>query len=154
MTKGQIAKNLFLQGYNCCQAVAGAFAGEMGMELSTVTKLCSPFGGGIGRMREVCGTVSGMMFVLGMLYGYDDPKASAEKKRVYSDAQQLAGKFREDNGSILCRELLGLQKSGADSPTPSARTEKYYKKRPCPELCRYAADLLEDFIKKHKQENA
>ena len=101
-------------------------------------------------MREVCGTVSGMMFVLGMLYGYDDPKASAEKKRVYSDAQQLAEKFKNDNGSIICRELLGLTKNGADSPTPSARTEKYYKTRPCPELCSYAADLLQKFIEEHK----
>ena len=150
ITKGQIAKNLFLEGYNCCQAVAGAFADEMGLELSTVAKLCSPFGGGIGRMREVCGAVSGMMFVLGMLYGYDDPKANSEKKRVYSEAQQLAERFKEDNGSIICRELLGLTKNSENSPTPSPRTETDYKKRPCPELCRYAADLLEEFIEKHK----
>lgn len=147
MTKGQRAKELFLSGYNCAQAVAGAFADEMGMSLDTIARLVSPFGGGIGRSREVCGTVSGMMFVLGSLRGYDDPQAYDEKKRLYSEAQQLINKFKEDNGSIICRELLAGE--GRDnSAVPSARTETYYKKRPCPELCLYAADLLEDYISK------
>lgn len=145
MTKGQKAKQLFLSGYNCAQAVAGAFCDEMGMEFSLVSRLVSPFGGGIGRTREVCGTVSGMMFVLGSLYGYDDPSAGDEKKRVYSEAQQLINRFKADNGSIICRELLGLSRKSS-SPTPSQRTSEYYKKRPCPELCEYAADILEEFI--------
>ncbi len=146
MTKAEKARELFLSGYNCCQAVAGAFSEEMGMELDVVTKICSPFGGGFGRTREVCGTVSGMMFVLGALRGYNDPNAREEKSRVYREAQELINKFKEDNGSVICRELLGLQKGEDVSPVPLERTGRYYKKRPCAELCAYAAGLLEDKI--------
>ncbi|MBQ5397925.1 MAG: C_GCAxxG_C_C family protein [Ruminococcus sp.] len=147
MTKGERARELFLSGYNCAQAVAGAFCEEMNMDLKLVVRTVSPFGGGFGRSREVCGTVSGMMFVLGNLFGYDAPDDYDGKKKLYREARELIDAFKRDNGSIICRELLGIE--GKDSSSaPLRRTDEYYKKRPCPELCAYAADLLDDFIRK------
>lgn len=148
MTRGDKAKELFLEGYNCSQSVAGAFADEMGMDFKTVVKMVSSFGGGMGRLREVCGTVSGMFFVAGVLYGYDEPKDFEGKKELYARIQKLAGLFREKTGSIVCRELLGLE--GKDSsPVPSQRTKEYYEKRPCPDMAKLAGDILEEYIKEH-----
>ncbi len=149
MTKGQRAKELFKEGYNCSQAVLGAFAEDLGLELSTAFKISAGFGGGMGRLREVCGAVTGMFMVLGMKYGYDDPNASDEKKALYKDVQALADKFKQENGSIVCRDLLGLNTKGKDDPSPEVRTNTYYKKRPCADLCEYAADLVDEFIKQH-----
>ena len=146
--RGDKAYDLFMSGYNCTQAVAGAFADVMGMDFETVVKLGSGFGGGMGRMREVCGTFSGIVMVMNVLYGYSDPKDNSTKTELYGRIQEIGEQFRKDNGSIICRELLGLSKPEG-SPVPEQRTAEYYKKRPCPELCRYAADLLESYIKKH-----
>lgn len=99
----------------------------------------------MGRLREVCGTFSGVVMVMSWLYGYSEPKNIAAKTALYEKIRALAAKFRKDNGSIVCRELLGLEKA-EDSAVPEPRTAEYYKKRPCPELCRYAANLLEEFI--------
>lgn len=148
MTKGDIAYNNFLSGYNCTQAIAVAFAEELGLDRDTAARLSCGFGGGMGRMREVCGTFSGVVMVLSALYGYSEPKNLTAKKELYEKIRTLAGKFRADNGSIICRELLGLEKA-EESATPEPRTPEYYKKRPCPELCRYAANLLEEFIKEN-----
>lgn len=150
MSKGDIAKEYFMQGYNCSQAVAMSFADEMNIDKAVVAKLASGFGGGMGRMREVCGTVSGMTMVLSMVFGYDDPKANAEKAQLYSRVQELGNRFKLDNGSIICRELLELQKDGFDAPIPEARTKTYYKKRPCADLVKYAGDILEDYLEKNK----
>ena len=150
MTKGEIAKNNFMQGYNCAQAVLLAFCDDLGFDEQTALMLASPFGGGIGRMREVCGTVTGMYMALGLARGYSDSKDNADKKRVYTEVQQLAERFKEDNGSIICRDLLGMRAKAKDNPTPSERTEKYFAARPCPELCRYAADLLDEYLKNKK----
>lgn len=147
MTKGELAKNYFLEGYNCAQAVALAFCDDLGLDKDTLLMLISPFGGGMGRLREVCGTVSGMFVVLGLKSGYSDPKAKEEKTQLYKNVQTLAEKFRQDNSSIICRELLGLRTKGKDSPVPSERTSEYYATRPCPELCRYSADLIDKFLK-------
>lgn len=148
MTHGERAKELFLEGYNCSQAVAGAYAEEMGMDFKTVVKMVSSFGGGMGRLREVCGTVSGMFFVVGALYGYNEPKDFEGKKELYGRVQELAGLFRKEAGSIVCRELLGLE--GKDtSPTPSLRTAEYYEKRPCPDMAKLAGDILEEYIREH-----
>lgn len=142
------ARALFEQGYNCAQAVAGAFAPLIGLPLETVVKFASPFGGGIGRMREVCGAVSGMYMVLGWLYGYDDPAATEEKKNLYADVQELAEKFRQKNGSIICRELLGLRQ-GADDPKPAERTPAYYHDRRCGDMVETAATILGEYIAAH-----
>ena len=136
------ARELFNEGYNCSQAVLGAFAEDAGLDVKTALRLSAPFGGGMGRMREVCGAVSGMTFVISALY--DDDKSG-----IYKRVQAVANEFREENGSIVCRELLGLSKPGPDSPLAEPRTKEYYKKRPCPELVAYAAQLTEDFLKEH-----
>ncbi|MGI6013888.1 MAG: C-GCAxxG-C-C family protein [Oscillospiraceae bacterium] len=148
MRHSETAKSLFLEGYNCAQSVAGAFSAELNLPLSTVTRLASSFGGGMGRMREVCGAVSGMSLVAGILYGYDDPKDRDAKTAHYARIQQLAAQFREQFGSIVCRELLGAE--GADhSHIPSARTDSYYKKRPCADLVATAAEILSEYITNH-----
>ncbi len=147
-TRGDKAYELFMSGYNCSQAVAGAFADVLGMDMDTVAKLAGGFGGGMGRLREVCGTFSGIVMVVSVLYGYSDPNDNATKTELYTRIQELAEQFRRDNGSIICKELLGLSKPEG-SPVPEQRTSEYYKKRPCPELCRYAADILERYIQDH-----
>lgn len=147
MSKGDIAKQNFMNGYNCSQAVLLAFCEDFGLEKETALKISEPFGGGMGRMREVCGTVTGMFMVIGLAMGNDNSKDNTTKKNVYKSVQELAEKFKEDNGSIICRELLGFQKNNKESYVPSERTKEYYKKRPCPELCKYAADILEEYLK-------
>jgi len=144
MTHSEKAAQLFLQGYNCAQAVAVAFCDVTGLDEKFTAKTISAFGGGMGRLREVCGAVSGMFMVLSYLYGYDDPNASSEKKQLYTRVQELAGKFREINGSIICRELLNNPPS---DPNPSPRTAQYYAQRPCVRMVMTAADLLDEFIK-------
>ena len=147
MTKGELAKKLFEDGYNCAQAVLLAFCEDFGMDRETAMMISAPFGGGMGRLREVCGTVSGMNMVLGLAKKGYQKGDNASKAQLYKDVQTLAEKFREDNGSIICRELLNLRIEGKDNHVPELRTEKYYKARPCSELCRYAADLLEKYLK-------
>ena len=149
MSKGDIAKQNFMNGYNCSQAVLLAFCEDFGLEKETALKISEPFGGGMGRMREVCGTVTGMFMVIGLAMGNDNSKDNTTKKNVYKSVQELAAKFKEDNGSIICRELLGFQKNNKESYVPSERTNEYYKKRPCPELCRYSANMLEEYIREH-----
>lgn len=151
MTKGDIAYENFLKGYNCTQAVTVAFAKELGLSEDTAARLSCGFGGGMGRMREVCGTFSGVVMVLSWLYGYSDPKDVTSKKELYEKIRELAKRFREQNGSIICRELLGLEKA-EQSAAPEPRTSEYYKKRPCPELCRSAANLLQKFIEENPYE--
>lgn len=146
MTRGDKAKEYFLEGYNCAQAVALAYSDYLEMDKDAIARLISGFGGGMGRMREVCGAVSGAVFVMSMLYGYSNPKDNDTKMDLYSKIQKVGADFKNENGSIVCRELLELQKKGFDSPTPEARTGEYYKKRPCPELVKSSADLLEQFI--------
>ncbi len=147
----QKAMNLFLEGYNCTQAVFLAFEDKYDMDHNMALRLSSSFGGGMGRLREVCGSVSGMFMVAGILYGYDDVKNPELKKNHYARIQQLAAEFEKENGSIVCRDLLGLGK-GKDSPTPSERTAEYYKKRPCIKLIGMAAAIMEAYIE--EQESA
>ena len=139
------AAELFLSGYNCAQAVMVAFCDVTGLEEKTAARYAAAFGGGMGRMREVCGAVSGMFMVLSILYGYEDPD-DPRKKTIYSQVQELAGKFREENGSIICREIL---KNPPSDPAPSPRTAKYYAERPCARMVMTAARLMDDFIAEH-----
>ncbi|MBR3224258.1 MAG: C_GCAxxG_C_C family protein [Atopobiaceae bacterium] len=151
--RAQMARNNFLQGYNCSQSVVLAFPdilAQAGIEPSVAARLASPFGGGMGRMREVCGAVSGMLMILGLAEGYDEAKAFLAKKELYQKVQTLCGRYREENGSIVCRELLGLSK-GPDNPTPQQRTEGYYRKRPCPELCACAARILAEHLGENEE---
>ena len=146
MDHGLKAAELFLSGYNCAQAVAVAFHEELGLTEKQAARMASAFGGGMGRMREVCGAVSGMLFVLGTLYGYDTPGDDATKKRLYGDVQALAGAFRAENGHIVCRELL---KNPPSDPNPSPRTAEYYAQRPCARMVMTAARLMEEFLEAH-----
>lgn len=147
MTKREIGENYFKQGYNCAQAVALAFSEELEMNETTIAKTISGFGGGFGRMREVCGAVSGMVFVLGALEGSFDPNDNDSKMEIYQKVQALMNKFKEQNGTYICRELLALPE-GNSEPTPEKRTEAYYKKRPCASLVGDACEILANYLNK------
>ena len=144
------AKNLFYEGYNCSQAVFGTFSEELGVEFETAIKIASSFGGGMGRLREVCGAVSGMFMVAGMKYGYTDPKDHNAKTNHYKLIQSLADEFKQKNGSIVCKELLGIEKNHTTDYHPEVRTNAYYKKRPCVELVGDAAEIISNYIKRSK----
>jgi len=137
----QRAGELFKAGYNCCQAVAMTYADVLGMPEDEVARLTSGFGGGMGRMREVCGTVSAMTMVAGAMIPANDVTDKAAKTANYALVQDMAAEFKQMNGSIICRELLGLSKPEG-TPVPSDRTQEYYKKRPCGELCSLAAGII------------
>ena len=148
MDRGMKAAEFFLGGYNCAQAVAMAFADVTGLDEKTSARMVSGFGGGMGRLREVCGAVSGMFFVLSTLYGYDSPDDKV-KKQLYTDVQKLAAEFKEENGSIICREIL---KNPPSDPNPSARTAEYYALRPCARMVYTAASLMEKYMEAHPLE--
>ncbi|MDO5558545.1 MAG: C-GCAxxG-C-C family protein [Oscillospiraceae bacterium] len=143
------AGDLFSEGYNCAQSVFLAFAEDFDMDTQTALMLSSSFGGGMGRLREVCGAVSGMFMAAGLYYGYDSPSDIQAKTDHYKLIQELAARFKEKNSSIICRELLGLSSSGPDSYVPEKRTNEYYKKRPCRELVMIAAQILTDYLREH-----
>ena len=149
--KGEEAKQLFLSGYNCAQAVFLAFSGELGLEKETALKLSAAFGGGMGRLREVCGAVSGMFMVLGLKYASPNPSDQQAKAALYARVQELARRFKEENGSLICRELLSLP-PGPQDPTPQERTPQYYRLRPCPDKVASAARILAQYLA--EQENA
>lgn len=148
MTRRQIAMDNFKKGYNCSQSIILAFEDILPLDKSTLSKMASSFGGGMGRLREVCGSVSGMFMIAGLLYGYDSPETGEVKAEHYARIQELAHKFEEKHGSIVCREMLGLSVKH-DVPTPEARTTEYYKKRPCAEIIGDAAEILEQYINEH-----
>lgn len=143
------AAELFLSGWNCAQSVALAFCDVTGLDEKTAARMASSFGGGMGRMRQVCGGVSGMLMVLGLLYGYDEASDQAGKKALYAEVQALAGKFQAQVGSIICREIL---KNPPADPNPSPRTAEYYQKRPCARMVATAAGLMDEFIAAHPLE--
>ncbi len=131
----------FRAGYNCAQSVYMAYADLFGLDTRLAAKISAPLGGGMGRLREVCGACSGMFLVAGLAVPADNPEDNAAKAANYKIVQDLAADFRAENGSIICRELLGLT-CKHDLPTPEPRTETYYKKRPCAELVRLAAEIV------------
>lgn len=135
----------FRAGYNCAQSVFLTFAPEFGIDDEMALKMSSSFGGGMGRLREVCGAVSAMFMVAGLKYGYTEPNNDQTKAKHYELIQKLAQEFKEKYGTIVCRNLLGLP-NGADSPIPSKRTKEYYKERPCEEFVKFAAEIIEKEI--------
>ena len=217
MTRREKAIENFYKGYNCSQSVVLAFKDLLPLDERMLCMLASSFGGGMARLREVCGCVSGMSIVAGLLYGYDGPDTGEAKNAHYRRIQELAREFEALNGSIVCRELLGACRAGTgagsrvgadsgnasgpghasgldsgdgtdscaaagsaansgsgnasdsgsfsgsaparigidenlqkhDAPEASARTAEYYRKRPCPELCGQAAEILERYIDRH-----
>lgn len=144
-TRREKAMQSFLDGYNCAQCMVLAFEDMLTIDLDTALRIASPFGGGMGRLREVCGSVSGMFMVLGYIKGYNEPGDYTGKKELYEHVQELARRYEEANGSIICRELLGLDVKH-EEPSPEKRTEEYYKKRPCAEKVGSAADILDAYL--------
>ena len=142
------ARNYFLSGYNCAQAVVMTFDDVMGYSPETLAQLSAPFGGGMGRMREVCGTVSGMTFVVGAICPSSNPQNMEERKLNYALVQEFANKFRGENGDIVCRRLLGLEprEESAESAMPSERTAEYYRKRPCVEYVASATRIVAEYL--------
>ena len=141
------AVSLFMEGYSCAQSVFGAFSDVTGMDFDTAMRLSSSFGGGMGRMREVCGTCSGMFMVIGILFGHSDPDPQ-KKAAVYARVQEVAARFRKRNGIIVCRELLAGIKAD-DRPIPDARTAEYYRIRPCARFVSDAAEILDEYLKEN-----
>ena len=139
------AGELFRQGYNCAQSVFCAFSNDLDMDFETALKLSSSFGGGMGRLREVCGAVSAMFMIAGLKYGYTTPNDDKIKAEHYQRIQFLANEFIKKNNTIICRELLKLD-TKHDSPIPSKRTEEYYKARPCERLVMEAAEIISNYI--------
>lgn len=148
MTRREAAMENFKKGYNCSQAIVLAFADMLPVDKTLLLRLASSFGGGMGRLREVCGSVSGMFMIAGLLYGYDGPETGQIKAEHYAGIQELDKRFEEKHGTIICREMLGLSVRH-DVPTPEARTAEYYKKRPCAEIIGDAAEILDQYIREH-----
>ena len=152
------AKRLFIEGgYNCCQAVVLAYNDVFGISDEVAAAMSSGFGGGMGRMREVCGSVSGMVMLAGLMRPADDPSVKEWRTANYALVQEMAGEFKAINGSIVCKELLGLVPMGSgtpapkESPEPSDRTPEYYKKRPCEELVGISARIVGEKILRFAQ---
>ncbi len=148
MTYGERAKQNFESGYNCAQAVLLAFSDVTGLDEAMAMKLSASLGGGMGRLREVCGAVSGMFLVAGLLYASGEVVSAEAKAAHYARIQDLAARFKAQTGSYICRELL----EGVPATTgvaPEERTEQYYKRRPCGELCRLAADIMAEYMQEH-----
>lgn len=145
------ALSLFREGYNCSQSVVLAFCDIMDMDEKTALKISSSFGGGMGRMRDVCGAVSGMFMVAGMLYGYTGATDKEGKDAHYKRIQQLAGQFKELNGSYICRELLKDVPHTSDHIS-TERTAEFYKLRPCERMVCDAARLMDEYIMKNRED--
>ncbi len=152
MDAGERAASLFREGYNCSQSVALAFCDAVPLDRDVLARLSSSFGGGIARLREVCGAVSGMSLILGLLYGYEGPETGEVKAEHYTRVQELSLAFEKQFGSLICRDLLGLG-PGHSSPSPSPRTASFYETRPCARLISAAALMLEGYIATHPLEN-
>ena len=145
MTRKEKAMQSFLDGYNCSQCMMIAFEDLLTIDLDSALKIASPFGGGMGRLREVCGSVSGMFMVLGFIYGYSEPGNHDSKKDLYAHIQEVGRRYEAANGSIIYRELLGLNIQH-DTATPAERTPEYYKSRPCAAKIGSAAEILEAYL--------
>ena len=163
--RGECAKANFLRGCNCAQAVLLAFSDVTGLDDALAMRLASSFGGGMGRMREVCGTVSASLMVLGLAHGYDAnaPTEREDKAAHYARVQTFAQRFRTVHGSIICREILANHVAGmkstapaedaqitamqSDAPTPTPRSAEYYRKRPCAEIAAEAARMLDRYLR-------
>ena len=148
MSRAERAKELFEQGYACSQAVAMAFSDLCGIREAEIAKLTLPFGGGLGRLRLTCGAVSGMAVVIGLLYA-EAENSPENKKKIYATMQEFAEKFKMENGSLICAELLaGANLQVHVGGEAEVRTESYYKKRPCADIVYSAAKILEEYVQK------
>ena len=146
MSRSERAKEKFLQGYACSQAVALAFCDVMGVDEASVSKIMLPFGGGLGRLRLTCGAVSGMAAVVGMAFA-DAENSPENKKKVYAIVQELCAKFQAETGSLICSELLSGMKVPVEvGGVAEARTAEYYRKRACADMVALAAQIVEEYL--------
>lgn len=146
MTRREKAINYFKEGYNCTQSVVMAFNDVLTIDPKELCKIASPFGGGISRMRETCGAVTGMVLVLGNLIGYDTPEMGEKKHELYKNTQEILKIFENKYGSLTCRRLLNLSVQH-DDPKPSVRDHSFMMNRPCPKLISGATEILEVYLK-------
>ena len=144
--KKKKSRENFENGYNCAQSVFITYAEKFGFDKETALKLSSSFGGGMGRMREVCGAVSAMFMIAGLAKGYTENNNDDVKAKHYELIQDLAQKFKEKHGTIICRELLGLEKDEDTSYIPTKRTEQYYQERPCENFVADACEIIDKYI--------
>lgn len=147
-SKAEKAMALFREGYNCAQAVFGAFSEELGLDLETAMRMSSSFGGGMGRLREVCGAVSAMFLAAGLRCGYASATDKTAKDDHYRRIQELAERFTEKRGTIVCRELLDLREKKS-APVSAERTPDFYTTRPCMQIIGEAAQILDEFLREH-----
>ena len=143
--RAEYALSLFTSGYNCAQSVFAAYADLLGMDTETALKMSSAMGGGIGRMREVCGTVSAMAMLAGLKEGNADPEDEEAKEHIYALVRRMSALFKEQQGTIICRELLGIE-GMEESAKPSIRTPEFYASRPCGRIIACAAEIIEDVL--------
>lgn len=146
MDRADKAVELFKSGCNCSQAVLCAYSDLFGIDNDTAMKVSEAFGGGMGRLRMTCGAVSGMFMLVGLKYSKGVPKDLQTRKLVYGKVQELAGKFKEKHGSVICAELLGVNKPADNGAAPTERTAEFYKKRPCISCIYDCAKLVEEYL--------
>lgn len=140
------AVSLFKEGYNCSQSVVAAFADLYGFTHEQALRMGASFGGGIGRMRMTCGAACGMFLLVGLDCGAIEGSDRDGKSHNYAVVQDLARKFEQKNGSLICAELLGLKPKTPIVSQAEARTDQYYAKRPCVEMVRTAATLFAEYL--------
>ncbi len=145
MENSKKAKEYFKSGYNCAQSVFVTYCEQFNIDKKTALKLSSSFGGGMGRLREVCGAVSSMFAILGLKKGYTDNNNDTLKAEHYALIQKAAEEFKKEHKTIICRELLNLDEQKSN-PTPSKRTEEYYKSRPCEDFIETACEIIDKYI--------
>ncbi len=143
--RAEYALTLFKSGYNCAQSTFAAYADLLGMDTETALKMSSAMGGGIGRMREVCGAVSAMAMLAGLKEGNADPENEEAKEHIYALVRRMSALFKEQQGTIICRELLGIE-GMEESAKPSVRTPEFYASRPCGRIIACAAEIIEDVL--------
>lgn len=148
------AVDYFMQGYGCCQSVVAAFADIYGLEEKLALIIAAGFGGGVGKMRMMCGAVSGLVMLIGLEEGQTEGADNEGKSHCYKIVQQLLEESKQQNGSIICAEILGLKgyEKAANSYVASERTAEYYKKRPCAAKVESAARIFADYLEKKGQE--
>lgn len=142
------AVELFKEGFNCSQAVVGAFADKYGFTREQALRMSASFGGGIGRMRETCGAACGLFMLAGLETGSTEGAYSKGKAANYALVQELAEEFKQRNGALRCADLLGLSKKEPIVSTPEARTNQYYAKRPCVKMVEEAARIWCEYLEK------
>ncbi len=143
---------LFKQGYNCTQSTVLAFAPYYNLPEPLIAKLTCGQGAGMGRMREQCGTASGIFLLVGMETASSEPSLEA-RAETYAAVQELAARFKAEAGSLICRELLkGHVKEIQTSPMPEARTDDYYRRRPCVGMVEMALRIYAQWLEERQEE--